>query len=101
MLGRRRELSEDALSRLVEQIAAAQDDAVVERALAQLPPEQREALLLVGSDGLSPSEAARVLGISAAAFRVRLFRARRLIASLLPVSMADQPEYAVSTGVKR
>ncbi len=101
VLGRRRELSEDALSRLEEQIAATQDDAVVERALAQLPPEQREALLLVGSDGLTPSEAARVLGISAAAFRVRLFRARRLIASLLSVSMTDQPEYAVSTGVKR
>jgi len=101
VMGHRRELSEDAFSRLEEQIATAQDDAVVERALGQLPQEQREALLLVASDGLSPSEAAQVLGISASAFRVRLFRARRLIRSLLPMSTTNQPKYEVSTGVKK
>ena len=69
--------------------------------LSYLPPEQRDALLLVGSDGLSPSEAAEVLGISSAAFRVRLFRARRLMRSLLPPPASNQPRYAVPTEVEK
>jgi RNA polymerase sigma-70 factor (ECF subfamily) len=42
-----------------------------------LDPGQREALLLVGHDGLSAKEAAAVAGVAAAAFRMRLTRARR------------------------
>lgn len=62
------------------------DDTVADRrdllaALAALPPTQREALLLVAWDGLSPGEAARVAGCSASAFHVRLFRARRQLQS--------------------
>lgn len=83
-VSRRVELSEDAFSRLLEQIAAAQAGAVMRCALEQLPEDQREALLLIGGDGLTPKEAAAVLGISGAAFRVRLFRARRAIQALLP-----------------
>lgn len=46
-------------------------------ALAALPDDQREALLLVSWDGLTADEAASVLGIRSGAFRVRAHRARK------------------------
>jgi len=49
----------------------------VDRALKALSREDREALLLIAWEELTPSQAARSLGISATAFRVRLHRARR------------------------
>jgi RNA polymerase sigma-70 factor (ECF subfamily) len=49
----------------------------VAAALARLPADDREAITLIAWEGLQPSEAARVLGQSAASFRVRLHRARR------------------------
>lgn len=45
--------------------------------LAKLPDHEREALLLVAWDDLSADQAARVLGISAGAVRVRIHRARK------------------------
>jgi RNA polymerase sigma-70 factor (ECF subfamily) len=56
------------------------DGGEVAAALAGLPEKDREALMLVSWDGLSPSEAAVVLGERAASFRVRLHRARRRLA---------------------
>lgn len=44
--------------------------------LAKLPDHEREALL-VAWDDLSADQAARVLGISAGAVRVRIHRARK------------------------
>jgi RNA polymerase sigma-70 factor, ECF subfamily len=52
-------------------------DAELERALRALSAQDREALLLVAWEDLTPSAAAASLGISPAAFRVRLHRARR------------------------
>lgn len=49
----------------------------VDEALKSLSREDREALLLVAWEELTPSQAAGSLGISATAFRVRLHRARR------------------------
>jgi RNA polymerase sigma-70 factor (ECF subfamily) len=54
----------------------AERDAVAQ-AFAALRPSDREVLALVAWDGLRPGEAARVLGCSAAAFSLRLHRARR------------------------
>lgn len=51
------------------------------RALALLRDADREALLLVAWDGLSPSDAAKVAGCSAATFRVRLHRARQRLSA--------------------
>ena len=51
----------------------------IEAALAALPTTYREALLLVAVEGLRPSEAATVCGISAPAMRQRLSRARALL----------------------
>jgi RNA polymerase sigma-70 factor (ECF subfamily) len=50
--------------------------APVVRALAELPPEVREILMLTAWEGLSSREAAAVLGCSPAAYRIRLHRAR-------------------------
>jgi RNA polymerase sigma-70 factor (ECF subfamily) len=52
-------------------------------ALQRLAPIDREALLLIAWEGLTPAQAARVLGINPVAFRVRLHRARRRCAALL------------------
>ncbi|TDC95729.1 sigma-70 family RNA polymerase sigma factor [Actinomadura sp. 7K507] len=47
------------------------------RAMATLPEGDREILILIAWQGLAPREAARVVGCSAAALRVRLHRARQ------------------------
>jgi RNA polymerase sigma-70 factor, ECF subfamily len=49
---------------------------VLERAIDALPPEQREAVVLRDRLGLSYEEAAETLGVSVAAIKSRLFRAR-------------------------
>ena len=54
----------------------AERDALL-RALARLTMREREALLLVAWDGLTPADAAAVARCSPATFRVRLHRARR------------------------
>jgi RNA polymerase sigma-70 factor (ECF subfamily) len=51
--------------------------------LASLPITYREALLLVGVDGLEPHEAAQVCGVSAATMRQRVSRARALLSRRL------------------
>jgi len=61
---------------------------VMAAALRQLSPEDREALILVAWEELAPHEAARAVGESAVAFRVRLHRARRRLRALLEDSNA-------------
>lgn len=56
---------------------------VVLEALGQLSPDQQEALRLTAWEGLTPSEAAAVVGCSAATLKVRAFRARRRMRQLL------------------
>lgn len=58
------------------------------RALSAL---DREALLLVAWEDLTPAQAARSLGISPTAFRVRLLRARRRLRAELD-ERADDPD---------
>lgn len=47
------------------------------KAMARLSQDEREILILVAWQGLSPRDAARVLGCSVPTFRVRLHRARK------------------------
>lgn len=61
----------------------------VEVALASLPGTYREALLLVALEGLTPSEAAAVCGVTPEAMRQRLKRARTLLARRLETSDAS------------
>jgi RNA polymerase sigma-70 factor (ECF subfamily) len=53
------------------------------KALLHLSANDREILLLIAWDELTPQQAARVLGCSAATARVRLHRARKRFAHLL------------------
>ena len=49
----------------------------LERALASLPPSDREVLVMVDVLGFEPTAAAAVAGVTADTYRVRLHRARR------------------------
>ena len=49
---------------------------VVQRAIANLPPLQREALVLFEYDELSLAEIAAIVGANANTVKARLFRAR-------------------------
>ena len=53
------------------------------KALALLPPEQREALILVGASGLSYQEAAGVCEVEVGTIKSRVSRARSRLADLL------------------
>jgi len=62
----------------------------LEQALARLPARAREALLLVGLEGMTPGEAAAVCGIAPEAMRARLMRARRLLARELSDAASEE-----------
>ena len=66
-----------------EETAANEAERRIESALAALPTDFREVLLLVGVEGLKPAEAAVVCGITPEALRKRLSRARALLAERL------------------
>jgi RNA polymerase sigma-70 factor, ECF subfamily len=55
----------------------------LERALAQLPLEQRQVVLLVGLEGMSYEDAAGILGIPVGTVRSRLSRGRDVLRKLL------------------
>ena len=55
-------------------------------ALAKLPAEQREVLIMVGASGLSYEEAAAVCNIAVGTVKSRISRARATLANLLGIS---------------
>lgn len=60
-----------------EELAASREvDRAVEEAIAALPPEQREVLVLRDAEGLTAPEVASVLGVGVDAVKSRLHRAR-------------------------
>jgi RNA polymerase sigma-70 factor (ECF subfamily) len=59
-------------------------------ALAELPLEQREALLLVGASGFSYDEAAAICDTAVGTIKSRVNRARILLAGLLKRDSADK-----------
>ncbi len=52
-------------------------------ALQQLPPEQREALILIGASGFSYEEAAVICNCAVGTMKSRLYRARERLSDLL------------------
>lgn len=76
----RRSLDTDDIQQAVERIDAERATREAFAAVAELEEGQRAVVELV-LDGLTPSEAAGVLGISSTAARVRLHRARRRLAA--------------------
>jgi RNA polymerase sigma factor (sigma-70 family) len=82
--------------------APAGEAAEVLRAMAGLGEEDRELLLLVSWDGLSPAEAAKVLGATSLAVRSRLHRARRRLRALVEArDAAGRPNPELDTGEAR
>jgi RNA polymerase sigma factor (sigma-70 family) len=77
-------------------------DQQLEQALRSLRPLDREALILIAWEDLSPSQAAHSLGLNPTAFRVRLLRARnRLRASLAAAAVeARCPAHLVHLDVE-
>jgi len=58
-------------------------------ALAKLPPDQREALILVGASGFSYEEAAAICDCAVGTIKSRVNRARNRLASMLAIESAD------------
>ena len=58
-------------------------------ALAKLPREQREALLLIGAEGLSYEEAAEALATRVGTIKSRVNRARTRLAELMGIVRED------------
>ncbi|MGV3619984.1 MAG: RNA polymerase sigma factor [Archangium sp.] len=67
---------------------------VIQLAIASLPDEAREALVLRDVEGLGTQEAAEVVGVEEAAFKSRLHRARLQLKQKL-ASVLDAPEAPV------
>lgn len=79
-------------ARLPPEPEPADDVERVRKALATLGPRDRELLVLIAWDGLTPQQAATALGWTPGATRVRLHRARaRLAATLAPAETVSIP----------
>ncbi len=62
------------------------------QAFAQLPVEQREALVLVGAQGFSYDEAAETCGVATGTIKSRVNRARAKLTELLHLDEGDKLE---------
>jgi len=75
-LGGHRTLDEDEIEELAGRIDSEREGTALMRRFDRLPVVERAAVELVDLEGLTPKEAAQALGVSDAAFRKRLSRAR-------------------------
>jgi RNA polymerase sigma-70 factor (ECF subfamily) len=64
----------------------------ITKALGDLRAKDRELLLLVARDGLTPSQAASVLGVSANTARIRLSRVRKQLRGVLGEATPDHDQ---------
>jgi RNA polymerase sigma-70 factor (ECF subfamily) len=67
-------------------------EAILERALAELPPDWRAAVVLRDIEGLSTDQAAAAAGLRQAAFKSRLHRGRMQLRALLEPYLALNEE---------
>ena len=96
---RRREVPDiDGIFANMITVAPRQDDHMdlldIRIALAQLPADQREALILVGAAGHSYDEAANICGCAIGTIKSRVSRARQRLADLL--SPQSDPEVCLA-----
>ena len=61
----------------------------VQTALTKIPSEQREALVLVASEGLAYEQVAEITGVAVGTVKSRVNRARQRLAKLLGIEAAD------------
>lgn len=62
------------------------------KALAGIPLDKREALLLVGAEGLSYEEAAQVCSVAVGTIKSRVTRARSRLAQMLSIEQGEEFE---------
>ena len=72
-------------------------------AMAELPDDQREALILVGASGFSCEEAAEICGCAVGTIKSRVSRARKRLVGMLSIEDAsafgpDEPTRSILTG---
>ena len=96
----RRAMREDAsvdIEQVSSSLAATTDPTAgrqlreLERALAQLPEEQRQVILLVGLEGMAYETTAQILAVPIGTVRSRLSRGRDLLRKLMGVSAGASP----------
>ena len=71
----------------------------VRRALAKLPEDQREALILIGAGGLSYEEVSEICGCAIGTIKSRVSRARDRLAALLEDGAYDQDDMLPSNAM--
>ncbi|WP_200953301.1 RNA polymerase sigma factor [Agromyces sp. Root81] len=93
----RRTLHDDAITRLEEQLDAASAARELRDSLGQLSRTDRALIELTALDGLSITDAASALNLSAGAARVRLHRAKRKLRQTVECARNTVP--ATSRGI--
>ncbi len=90
---RRDRLTERLRGELCRELATARprEESAFLQALAGLKETDRELLMLIGWEELTPAQAARTLGISPLAARTRLHRARRRLRAQLAERSSSNP----------
>ena len=68
--------------------------------LAMLPPEQREALILVGAGGFAYEEAAEICGCAVGTVKSRVSRARRALHAILEQGAYDRDGASASDAMR-
>jgi RNA polymerase sigma factor (sigma-70 family) len=92
-LGARPAFDDEEYERVEQMLDAERLGEHVERGVAErLTDAERELFLLVAADGLTPAEAARCVGLTAVAARMRLSRARRKLRAHLHERVAPNPQ---------
>lgn len=81
-----------AVSGIVTRLARSDRQDAVQRALAELPPEEREVVVLRGIEQLPNREVARMLGVDDSVVTRRFQKALLRLRDLLPGSVFDEME---------
>ena len=92
------EVAERTLEAASNPIASLELDEV-RRALACLPDDQREALILIGAGGLSYEEVSEICGCAIGTIKSRVSRARDRLAALLEDGAYDQDDMLPSSAM--
>ena len=92
------EVAERTLVAVSNPIASLELDEV-RRALAKLPEDQREALILIGAGGLSYEEVSEICGCAIGTIKSRVSRARDRLAALLEDGAYDQDDMLPSNAM--
>lgn len=92
------EVAERTLVAVSNPIASLELDEV-RRALAKLPEDQREALILIGAGGLSYEEVSEICGCAIGTIKSRVSRARDRLAALLEDGAYEQDDVLPSNAM--